>query len=113
MGLALPVATETVLVLSWSLLDGTFSLSRGPGTRSKTSGEGQGVKTGPGPGLWPGRLTSALCPQNGLLPRDTRYVELYVVTDSAEVVRRSAGAGLGLAGGPRASEGLPSSSSNG
>lgn len=59
------------------------------------------MKTGPGPGLWPGWLTTALCPQIGLLPRDTRYVELYVVTDSAEVVRRSAGAGLGLAGGPR------------
>lgn len=82
-------------------------LSRGLGAGSRTLGEGQCVKTGPGlGGLWLGWLTSFLCPQSWPLPRDTRYVELYVVTDSAEVVGQGVGAALGRAGGLLASEGL-------
>lgn len=73
------------------------------------------MKTGPGPGgLWLAQLTSFLCPQNWPVARDTRYVELYVVTDSAEVVwGRAWGQGVGPADGLRASEGLLSSSSGG
>lgn len=104
--------------LHWSLLDGSPRSEQGAGASSRSLGQGRYVKTGPrSAGRWLGRLTSFLCPQNWLLPRETRYVELYVVTDSTEVVRggargRGPGQGLGQARGLRAPDGLPSFSSS-